>query len=246
MKKLLIAASVLGCVAATSASANTFSGPAVGVQLGVSTMNYKIGTGFFGDTAFGSVAKARGTGFNGRVFGQWGTVRGSLVFGVDLGVGYDTAAPKKSVTGTGATLGLSTAQVNSLMGNYKQFGTALTTASTFTFTHKLKNSMFIAPGVRVGGVIGGKTLIFGRLGVNCQFQKLETTITSGTASATFKDNMMTTSVVPGVGVDYMVNDNVFVRGQLDYAIGVSVSGNRSGFTKKPNTFTATAGVGYQF
>jgi len=240
MKKLLIAAGVLASIA--SAQANPFSGPAVGVSLGVSNMKYKINQGLLGDTGFANIGKASGSGFNGRIFAQWTTIRGAFNFGVDLGVGGDATKAKKTVSGTAGALNLN---YGSLMGNYSQFR-GLTAASPFTVSTVLRNNLFLAPGIRFGGVVCGKTLLFGRVGVNVQFQRLDTTWATGTASATFKDNMVTTSVVPGVGVDYMVNDNMFVRAQVEYAFGVSVSGNRSSFKHKPNAFIANVGVGYQF
>ncbi len=242
MKKLLIAAGLVA-VTTLSASAAPFSGPAVGLALGVSNMSNKNSQTPFGGNPFGNVGKASATGFNGRVFGQWSTIRGSFHFGVDLGVGVDTAKTKKTISGSLNSLGFTQAQLNTLIGTYKLWGTALTQSVTVTQT--VRNNFFAAPGVRFGGVVGGKTLVYGRLGVNVQFQKIETSIVCGGTTALLKNNAINTQVAPGVGVDYMINDNMFVRGQVEYGIGVGQTGKNK-FKKKPSSFVANVGVGYQF
>ncbi len=241
MKKLLIVAGILTVgmsVLTDSVNADAFSGPAVGLSVGVGSTSYKINKGVYGDTAFGTVAKASNTGFNGRVFGQWGSLRRSMYYGVDLGVGFDTSKAKKSISGATQDLGFTSLSALGING--------LAAGNTVTITDTLRNNFFVSPGIRFGGIVGGRTLFFGRVGVNVQFQRLDTTVATPAGSAIFKDNMVTTQIAPGLGVDYMLSNKVFVRGQVEYAIGIFTSGNRSHFRRKPSAVIANIGFGAQF
>ena len=94
---------------------------------------------------------------------------------------------------------------------------------------------------RVGGCIEHNVLGYFRLGLdNDQFKYK---YSNGTSSK----NLSAWSVVPGLGVDWMVAHNTFTTLAVDYGIPLSVSmptGAKA--NTKPSSTTVRIGVGYQF
>lgn len=120
-----------------------------------------------------------------------------------------------------------------------------------TETSKINRGLNAGVAGRIGGHINDTTLAYFRLGLDYARYQLTVTDTAPAPAFNLKKNFSAWSVVPGVGIDMSVAQNVFVTAGVDYAIAFKASvpsalKSEVGFSKKPKSLTFRLGAGYQF
>jgi hypothetical protein len=118
-----------------------------------------------------------------------------------------------------------------------------------TETKKLTRGWNAGVAGRVGGHINDTTLAYFRLGLD--YARYQLSVTDTAPVFNLKKNLAVWSVVPGVGMDMKVAQNVFVTAGVDYAVAFKSSipsalKSEVGYAKKPKSLTFRLGAGYQF
>lgn len=121
--------------------------------------------------------------------------------------------------------------------------------TTGTQTTKLNRGVNGGVAGRIGGHINDTTLAYFRLGLD--YARYQLSVIDTAPVFNLKKSFSAWSVVPGVGLDMMMAQNVFVTAGVDYAIAFKASipsalKSEVGYAKKPQSLTFRLGVGYQF
>ncbi len=244
---LLLAASVAGN---SSLAANNFAGTSVGATAGWTNMNFKINNDLLKGTNISSIAKTKGNGANLRLTLSHGFVfSNSFYLGLELAAAYDSTKVKKSATRTLADWGVN---ASSLAGFNSDYGVNAQLTDNVALNYKLSRRFVITPAIKIGGIIKETTLVYGRLGLDLAFSKIEASITPSRAGATpgtwnKSYSFPVPYLVPGIGVEHMIDDHISIKAQAD--LGFGLVNAKKGLVKvkdKTKVFTLSAGVGYKF
>jgi hypothetical protein len=184
-------------------------------------------------------------------------VKGDVVYSAtsmtfkNKGTNTDAKATKLKGFGGVATVGYGDACGSIYLGGEAYLGKIFANKKKTTRTQTTKTNRGLNAGAagRIGGHINDTTLAYFRLGLD--YARYQLSVTNTDPVFNLKKNFSAWSVVPGVGLDMMVAQNVFVTAGVDYAIAFksSVSSalkSQVGCAKKPQSLTFRLGAGYQF
>ncbi len=100
---------------------------------------------------------------------------------------------------------------------------------------KLTPSLMAGAAARLGTYLNPRTLLYARFGLD--YGRL-------TAKNSQTKTIVTWSVVPGIGVNYLHSDSIFFSGGIDYSR--TMKAENASFKGKPKMVTIFAGVGFKF
>lgn len=212
MKKFAIAvaaASMLSAVYAESC-ANAFTGFYAGVQAGMNST-----TGTLNMSGYANTLDAAGTTRTQKNNAGKNSFLGGLFAGYGMGVG--------SCAYVGGELYL-----NFGSSNVTLFDSSNSSADDRTFKITSKSTYNLGAKVRLGYTVSQQAMIF--LGLGLEYSKNTLTATNVAAGQTLaavssalvtKKNKKQINFAPSVGMDILLNKNLFVRGEYTYVLGTS-------------------------